>query len=67
MTDLPSHVEVHEEGPREGFQIDSRFVEPAEIYPSSKFWGTDGFTFTNKDAASAKFRKLASASGEAAP
>ena len=46
---------------RNGFQIGSRFVEPAEIYPSSKFWGTDGFTFTKKDAAFAKFRKLASA------
>ena len=23
MTDLPTHVEIHEEGPREGFQIES--------------------------------------------
>jgi isopropylmalate/homocitrate/citramalate synthase len=30
MTDLPSHVEIHEEGPREGFQI-----EPGPI-PTSK-------------------------------
>src|SRR3978361_2489998 len=30
MTDLPSHVEIHEEGPREGFQI-----EPGPI-PSAK-------------------------------
>ncbi len=22
MTDLPIHVEIHEEGPREGFQIE---------------------------------------------
>jgi isopropylmalate/homocitrate/citramalate synthase len=31
MTDLPSHVEIHEEGPREGFQI-----EPGPIATSEK-------------------------------
>jgi len=31
MTDLPSHVEIHEEGPREGFQI-----EPGPIPTSEK-------------------------------
>jgi hypothetical protein len=40
---------------REGFQIDGRFVEPAEVYPPSGLWGVDGFTFTDRDKASAKF------------
>lgn len=44
---------------REGFQIGGRFVEPAEFYPNSEVWGTDGFTFTNKESAFAKLRKPA--------
>jgi hypothetical protein len=44
---------------REGFQIGGRFVEPAEVYPNSEAWGTDGFTFTDKDAALAKLREIA--------
>jgi hypothetical protein len=43
---------------REGFQIDGRFVEPAEIYPKAEAWGVDGFTLTDKDAAFAKLREL---------
>jgi hypothetical protein len=31
---------------REGFQIDGRFVESAEVYPNSEAWGVDGFTLT---------------------
>src|SRR5690349_15131744 len=31
---------------REGFEIDGRFVEAAEVYPNSDAWGVDGFTFT---------------------
>ena len=45
---------------REGFQIDGRFVEPANVYPNSDAWGVDGFTFTDKDAAFAKLREVAS-------
>ena len=41
-----------------GFQIGGRFVEPAEIYPRSEAWGTDGFTLTDKDAAFAKLREI---------
>ena len=44
---------------REGFQIDGRFVEPAEVYPNSEAWGVDGFTLTDKDAAFAKLREVA--------
>jgi hypothetical protein len=44
---------------REGFQINGRFVEPAEVYPSSDAWGTDGFTVTDKDAAFEKLREVA--------
>jgi hypothetical protein len=43
---------------REGFEIDGRFVEPAEVYPSSDAWGVDGFTFTDKEAAFAKLREV---------
>jgi hypothetical protein len=43
----------------EGFQINGRFVEPAEIYPKAEAWGVDGFTLTDKDAAFAKLREVA--------
>ena len=43
---------------RKGFQIGSKFVEPAEVYPKSEAWGVDGFTLTDKDAAFAKLRAL---------
>ncbi len=44
---------------RDRFKIDNRWVEPAEVYPNSEAWGTDGFTFTDKDAAFAKLSELA--------
>jgi hypothetical protein len=44
---------------REGFQIDGRLVEAAEVYPSSGAWGVDGFTLTDRDAAFAKLREVA--------
>jgi len=44
---------------REGFQIDGRFVEPAEVYPNSDAWGVDGFTLTDKYAAFAKLKEVA--------
>ena len=44
---------------RDGFEIDGRFVEPAEIYPNSEAWGVDGFTMQHADAAFAKLRELA--------
>jgi hypothetical protein len=43
---------------REGFQIEGRLVEPAEVYPSSRAWGVDGFTLTDKDAAFGKLGKI---------
>ena len=43
---------------RAGFQVDGRFVEPAEVYPSSGAWGVDGFTLTDIDAAFAKLREV---------
>jgi hypothetical protein len=52
---------------REGFEINGRFVEPAEAYPNSEAWGVDGFTLTDKDAAFAKLRQLESASSAVAP
>jgi hypothetical protein len=44
---------------REGFQIDGRLVEAAEVYPSSGAWGVDGFALTDRDAAFAKLREIA--------
>src|SRR6266550_5350522 len=44
---------------RDGFQINGRFVEPAEIYPKADAWGVDGFTFTDRDAAFEKLWELA--------
>jgi hypothetical protein len=44
---------------RDGFEIDGRLVEPAEVYPNSDAWGVDGFTFADKDAAFAKLQELA--------
>jgi hypothetical protein len=46
---------------REGFEIDGRLVEPAEVYPGSDAWGVDGFTFTDEDAAFAKLKEVAEA------
>jgi len=43
---------------RAGFQINGRFVDPAEVYPKSEAWGVDGFTLTDKNAAFAKLRDL---------
>jgi hypothetical protein len=43
---------------REGFEINSRFVGPAEVYPKSEAWGVDGFTLTDKDAAFAKLSAM---------
>jgi hypothetical protein len=43
---------------RDGFQVNGRLVEPAEVYPSSRAWGVDGFTLTDKDGAFAKLREL---------
>ena len=30
MTDMPKHVEIHEEGPREGFQIEPGPISTAD-------------------------------------
>jgi hypothetical protein len=43
---------------REGFQIDGRFVEPAEVYPASERWGVDGFTVTDRNKAWDKFFEI---------
>jgi hypothetical protein len=43
---------------RPGFCIGGRFVEPAEVYPNSEAWGTDGSTLTDKGAAFAKLRQV---------
>lgn len=45
---------------REGFHIDGRLVEPAEIYPASEAWGSDGWTLKDRDAAFRKLREIVS-------
>jgi hypothetical protein len=41
-----------------GKKIKGQWVGPSEFYPSLTEWGKYGFTFTDKDAAFAKFREL---------
>jgi hypothetical protein len=43
---------------REGFKIGDRWVEPAEVYPASELFGVDGFTFSNRSKAWAKFSEI---------
>ena len=43
---------------RDEFQIAGRFVEPAEVYPASEFWGVDGFIITDKNKAWDKFSEI---------
>jgi hypothetical protein len=43
---------------REGFEIAGRSVESAEVFPNPEASGVDGFTFTVRQAAFAKMRKL---------
>ena len=44
---------------REGFQIDGRFIEPAEVYPNSETWGGGAWTVRDEGAAFRKFREMA--------
>jgi hypothetical protein len=43
---------------REGFEIDGRFIEPAEVYPNSEAWGVDGRTLADRQSAFRKLRDL---------
>jgi hypothetical protein len=45
---------------RDGFWIDGRFVEPAEVYPNSEAWGVDGFTVQDQETAFRKLHKIVS-------
>jgi hypothetical protein len=40
---------------REGFRIGGSVVEAAEVYPTSKLWGANGFTVTDRNKAWDKF------------
>jgi hypothetical protein len=46
---------------REGFEINGRFIEPAEVYPSSESWGVDGWTVQDKETAFCKLQELVNA------
>jgi hypothetical protein len=48
---------------RDGFQIGSRFIPPAEVYPRSERWGQLGWTFCNKSTAFAKLREITATTG----
>jgi hypothetical protein len=48
---------------RDGFQIDVRLIEPAEVYPRSEQWGVLGWTFCDKDAAFEKLREITATAG----
>jgi len=47
----------------DGFQIGSRFIPPAEVYPRSERWGELGWTFCDKGAAFAKLREITATTG----
>jgi hypothetical protein len=47
---------------REGFEINGRFVEPAEVYPRSEQWGELGWTVKDKEAAFHKLREIVASS-----
>jgi len=38
--------------------IHGRMIEPREVYPPDRAWGTHGFTFSTLEAATAKFNTL---------
>jgi hypothetical protein len=42
----------------DGFVIDGRIISPAEVYPTARVCGEDGFTLCGKDAAFAKLKAL---------
>ena len=41
-----------------GYEIAGIKIEPAEMYPSSSFWGVNGWTYTNYNSAETKLEKL---------
>lgn len=43
----------------DGYFIKDVEMPPAEFYPSSEQWGTNGWTFTTRDEAELMFQKLA--------
>ena len=43
---------------RNGFEINGRMVEPAEVYPRTETWGADGWTLPSRDLAFAKLREI---------
>jgi len=45
---------------RDAFEIEGRFVEPSEFYPSSKEWGAHGWTFPDRNSAFRKLREIVS-------
>src|SRR5437773_1362154 len=47
---------------REGLEIKGKYYPPAEVYPKSEAWGTDGWTYTDKDAAFARLREIVESS-----
>jgi hypothetical protein len=45
---------------RAGFEIEGRTVEPAEVYPASEQWGTDGWTLPTLARALEKLKEITS-------
>ena len=50
---------------RSGFAIGETLIEPYEIYPNSRAWGTDAWTVQDKESAFRKFREVANSQTEA--
>jgi len=43
---------------RDGFSIAWKWIEAAEVYPTSESWGADGFTCAGREAAFRKSKEL---------
>lgn len=50
--------EVVKIGGHDGYTIAGKYIEPAETYPSSETWGSDGFTYTTLENAKNRFASM---------
>lgn len=53
-----SSFEVVKISKHNGYELNGTKIAPAETYPSTSLWGTQGWTFTNLNDAKKKFKKI---------
>lgn len=54
----PEHFEVIRVARHNGFKIANSIIPPAETYPPASQWGTNGWTYPDKEAARVKAHEL---------